>query len=939
MSLRNLKKALLLLTLTQFSIYAEIQNGSVPASVLEKNLRARQEIVERVENSFDKDEYVQKGVHTIKASDIGRKGYVITRPGSYTVEGNIVFNPESPENFVPVKFKEGGGNGARGFALVSGGIVRGVAVTEGGSGYTSAPKADFGGHGEGASGYGGFSIESVTVTVSGTNYGFPIVIISGDGEGAQAVVSGQDGSGGITAITIINEGVGYSNATATIVDDNGTGTGATASVNLAFGKITGAVVTSGGSHYKDTVQAAITIKSSDVKLYIKDSLSQCKGSLASSLPNYTGANKPSSQVPYVVGILIPDPMPENSNVDAVGYESISITGNQAAIDGFSLYGIRVFAHTANIQISNLDVLNTGLLASYYLRPFPAYQPHGNPGFVTLNWGDYFTQTPGPSLGTEFCVAGICFGETDALGMGPRFFTQRIENPIELPYVGTSQNRISSVILKNVNCLNNYSFGFVASNVTDLYISGCHLDGTLTDDPQLWAIGGIFGPAEIYGESPNILNLVVENSTFNDNSMLGDYETEAGFGPLPDTTGVVSGNLVAFSQNGYFSNCHFDHSSATFALDQFVDGDGQQVFGSLNSANTDLGYDHCTFNDVSGLWGVSGWCALSFDQFANNSFTASRNNSVIDFEVKNIQSNTQNQLPAPFIGVLMSGMLIDSGIENLTISGGIISDIITNGPSGGAVGIELGQATNAVISNMVVQNVATVQGGNALGIFAFNSDSGTIPASTIAIDNCIVEGCLTQTPTLPYTAPPYNLTRGVAKAFNIAAGPAATAPISITNCKAINNKGLPNSGDQYSAGFRIVSDLPNQPMQCAIENCEATDNVYGFILISTSDCVIRNCRADFNVSDDGTNTGAGFTDVGTGTVASPGQSFSLFQSNSAYANGALTHIGPNGNYNINVDGAGTPPPLLEGQVSNPAGYTYVAPSTPELPNVRNVSIIP
>jgi hypothetical protein len=74
-----------------------------------------------------------------------------------------------------VAFSGGGGTGAAGYAVVTGDAVTSVVVTNGGSGYTSAPTVTITGSGTGATatasiGMLGDSVLSVSVTAGGTGY-------------------------------------------------------------------------------------------------------------------------------------------------------------------------------------------------------------------------------------------------------------------------------------------------------------------------------------------------------------------------------------------------------------------------------------------------------------------------------------------------------------------------------------------------------------------------------------------------------------------------------------------------------------------------------------------------------------------------------------------------------------------------------------------------
>src|SRR5258708_11151869 len=92
----------------------------------------------------------QKAKFIIQASDIGTTGFTITAPGTYELVDDVIFNPSQPINAVPVTFIDGAGVGATAFAAVSGGVVRGVFVTNGGSGYAGPTTAVIGGSGTGA---------------------------------------------------------------------------------------------------------------------------------------------------------------------------------------------------------------------------------------------------------------------------------------------------------------------------------------------------------------------------------------------------------------------------------------------------------------------------------------------------------------------------------------------------------------------------------------------------------------------------------------------------------------------------------------------------------------------------------------------------------------------------------------------------------------------
>lgn len=206
------------------------------------------------------------------------------------------------------------------------------------------------------------------------------------------------------------------------------------------------------------VQAAITIKSSNVQLNFG----------CHTLSQFLDPNSPSSQIPYVIGVLVPDGNPTTTDVSPTvpgGYQSIYITGHIGVIQDFSMYGIRIFAHTSDIIIQGMTIKNIGALASKALRPTVygfEYLPH--------------TDTNVPGFGPSFGVGGLVIGESYGSGMGPQFFTN--------PPIGLQQslNRVSNVTLDNVNVLGCFTSGGFTVNISGYTINECHFDETYSDDP-------------------------------------------------------------------------------------------------------------------------------------------------------------------------------------------------------------------------------------------------------------------------------------------------------------------------------------------------------------------------------------------------------------------------------------------------------------------------
>ena len=145
------------------------------------------------------------------------------------------------------------GSDATATATVSvAGVITGIAVNSGGTGYTSAPTVVIsGGGGTGATATATVAngeITGITVDSDGTGYTSPptISFTGGGGSGATASVSV---AGVITGIAVTSGGTGYTSApTISFTDGGGTGATATATVSAA-GVITGITVDSGGTDY------------------------------------------------------------------------------------------------------------------------------------------------------------------------------------------------------------------------------------------------------------------------------------------------------------------------------------------------------------------------------------------------------------------------------------------------------------------------------------------------------------------------------------------------------------------------------------------------------------------------------------------------------------------------------------------------------------------
>ena len=132
-------------------------------------------------------------------------------------------------------------------------VVTGVAVTNGGSGYTSVPTVSFKpypvtGTGTGAAATATIDgrVASIAIVNGGSGYTAPTVTLSGGG-GTGALATATINGGVITGIAVTAAGTGYTSApTVAITGQAGSGATGTATITKVVSAIT---VTSGGSGY------------------------------------------------------------------------------------------------------------------------------------------------------------------------------------------------------------------------------------------------------------------------------------------------------------------------------------------------------------------------------------------------------------------------------------------------------------------------------------------------------------------------------------------------------------------------------------------------------------------------------------------------------------------------------------------------------------------
>ena len=143
--------------------------------------------------------------------------------------------------------------------VISDGVITGIPVSDGGSGYTSPTVTISGGLGIGAAAtatVSGGAVTAITISDGGSGYlSTPTVAITGGG-GSGATATATVSSGVVIAITVTNGGSGFTSPTVAIT--GGGGSGATAVTSVANGAVTAITVTNGGAGYTSAPMVAIT---------------------------------------------------------------------------------------------------------------------------------------------------------------------------------------------------------------------------------------------------------------------------------------------------------------------------------------------------------------------------------------------------------------------------------------------------------------------------------------------------------------------------------------------------------------------------------------------------------------------------------------------------------------------------------------------------------
>ena len=156
---------------------------------------------------------------------------------------------------------------------VSIGAVGVIAITNPGTGYTSAPNVVISGpdqtggvqaNATASLVSGGSNVGSVSLVVGGTGYtnaaNLTVTLSGGGGTGATAIAGIQTFATGTVTINVIDGGAGYINASNTVVSiTGGGGTGAAGTAVISGNTVTQVVMTNPGTGYTNTANLVVSI--------------------------------------------------------------------------------------------------------------------------------------------------------------------------------------------------------------------------------------------------------------------------------------------------------------------------------------------------------------------------------------------------------------------------------------------------------------------------------------------------------------------------------------------------------------------------------------------------------------------------------------------------------------------------------------------------------
>ena len=163
---------------------------------------------------------------------------------------------------VAATVQEDGGVTPTATAVLSGGAITGISLSNAGAGYTAAPSVTVisqdGGQGATATAtLSGAPVLTLNLANGGSNYVNPaIVFTGGGGTGAQATVTVV--AGVITAVNLLSGGTGYTSPPTVAINDSNGGGGQINGVTIGTSTISSIVITNGGSGYKTPPTVTLT---------------------------------------------------------------------------------------------------------------------------------------------------------------------------------------------------------------------------------------------------------------------------------------------------------------------------------------------------------------------------------------------------------------------------------------------------------------------------------------------------------------------------------------------------------------------------------------------------------------------------------------------------------------------------------------------------------
>ena len=221
----------------------------------------------------------------------------------------------------------------------------------------------------------------------------PPTVTTISGPGAQATFTKTISGGAITAITVVNGGVGYLAAPIIDINDSGTGSGATATATVENGALTAITVTAGGSNYTEaTVDIDLNTDSVRSFIVLRDEAgtnANAKAYLGRSLTSIVSGSYGGSNAGFSVG-------------DVFSINEAGGDGSPYALSGYFLEDYTViggsnnaFARVASVDSTNTPtswtVIDPGSRFTVQTTTLPITSKTGESLIITINTGYLFNK--------------------------------------------------------------------------------------------------------------------------------------------------------------------------------------------------------------------------------------------------------------------------------------------------------------------------------------------------------------------------------------------------------------------------------------------------------------------------------------------------------------------------------------------------------------------